>query len=162
MPLPSTPRRSVLKASAWALPAVVVATASPAFAGSDEPALVFDGGTTRVDGIGDLVIDAAAVLAVGRPIAPARVTMMVSFRPDSGAPPMLFTQVWPYGWTPPRFPYDTTLTYVSGREIAATSPVSIPSALVSSVSRVGGGMFNLVFRADGYQETTASFTHTPV
>lgn len=168
MPLPSTPRRSVLKASAWALPAVVVATASPAFAGSGDGTLIFWSGWTRLTARGwyDLNFRGAGVSAVGTS-GPAQVTLTVTFTPRGSPPPAddLWLETSMPGWpsTAPVQMATSTLVFVSATQVSPGNTVALPDGFYIGSFRNGvQGVFWLIFSAPGYESVTATFDTDPV
>lgn len=162
MSLSSTPRRSVLKASAWALPAVVVATASPAFAGSGNGTLIFLPGWTRLVAAGwyDFVFERAGIRAEGTS-GPAQVTLTVTFTPRNVDPA---DDLW-LGTPMPGWPSTaavqtatSTLVFVSSLQVSPGSTVALPDGFHFGSFRNGvRGVFALIFSAPGYESETVTF-----
>lgn len=97
-------RRTVLRSTAWAAPAVTLASASPAFASSPGSDFVFTAGSSSVVPDGDFfsVRTTNAVVAVARDAlsAPAQLTLTVTFVPTAGDDELYSEFTAPPGWLP--------------------------------------------------------------
>lgn len=154
---PSVPpsRRAVIRTALWSVPAISLATATPAFAISGVPALEFVGGSTRIDrGTGDLVFDGAAVRAVGRSTTAAPVLMTVTFNNYFGSRPILEERTALSGWS--SSPSGNTLEFSSETNVRAGDPVSLGTGSVGR-DRLADGEYILDFVAAGYEPVRASF-----
>lgn len=166
-------RRTLLRSTAWAVPAVSIAAAAPAFAGSPARSTLhfaeFDvtpvRGTGGINYFHNLDLGRITIAAIGA--APAQeVTLSFTFGADGG--PNQFTEIadtvirWgtPSGWTTVgSSPTGTVLEVIQYRSVSAVAsgrPVFLgpASAVLGTGQHSVSGVFTVVASAPGFASAT--------
>ncbi len=155
-------RRSVVLAgaAAWSVPAIVTASAAPAFAASPGPGAltIQPGATTVVDDIGAFYPFRFAVFAihVGDAVPPGQLSLTVSFT----GPEFFVNDPAPSGWVGSisfgPVPSPSTLTYFNTGPITAGQLVSFPDGEYFDANG-NNGTFTLTASAPGLTSDSKTF-----
>lgn len=167
-------RRRVLGTATWAVPAISVAAAAPAFAGSGSSSVQFLASSTgvvptSVDGVvfNDLRFSGAHLRVWGMPAAGAALTLTVSFTPfpgQSAAQGTLFVMDTIPGWTSTQLGDEVTSAVFShDGPVGNDATVAIPDGIYVGTNYEGEyGTYLLTFSISPLTPAVASFSSGPV
>lgn len=177
MSVESTPsrltRRCALVGAAWSTPAIVVAAAAPAVAGSPGASLTFEPGQTRVTPSEDPVFYdlefANAFIAVPIGVDGSQLTVTIAFTPSTiGGPAGLFVldNVPDSGFTvSPQSGPATSVLMTYTPSVAAGAAVPLPNAIVVGAGESAAtqaGSYVVTVMAPGLASASRSFATPPV
>ncbi|WP_028473868.1 hypothetical protein [Nocardioides alkalitolerans] len=162
-------RRTVIGATAWSVPAIVVASAAPAAAVSASPGPVVNLGTsgtqlfTNPQGTFYDVVLRDVTITPSSAVAAGTLALVVTFQPSASYPegshPGLAYVGSPSGWTPSSTAAASSYTYTYSAAIPAGSTIAIPTGVYFGTNyqtnrQQGQGVFTFAVSAPG---STTSF-----
>lgn len=159
-------RRGVVRAGMWAVPAVTVAAAAPAYAGSGSNSVEFLPAGTSITGspLQDLQFSGARLRIWGTPDPGAVLTMTVTFVPfpdQTNQVVELFVPLNPTNWSSPQWGQVTSLAtfhYAWSDSLTNGTTVVIPDVVfVGTLRRDQLGTFYVTFDLPGLAPAVAVF-----
>lgn len=161
-------RRTVTRAAAWAAPAVVAATAAPAYAAT-RPTLTFVPGgsgpvrTEWTDGLSywDLMFSGATLQVSGGsvPAGGLSATFSLSTSATGGSADSIYIYPYPTGWTSttPVEEISSAPVFTHGAAVANGGSASLDGTWLGAVEAIGSGTFTATFQAPGFTAVTVTF-----